>query len=124
MTIILPFNTSGITDVYLFLKKDNPGENIYDICFFRNEEQILNPGGIQIIDYSDTTRYLLLKLSTDINGTGDNNFPFENEGWYDWKIKESGILYDEGQIFIGDYDDSETEKVYNENDTGKIFYEK
>jgi len=115
MTINLPYDSSDVTSIKLFQKNANPDDNLIDMLIYKNKTLLHN---IQVINYSGSDRYNLFKLTTSIaGGVGDNNLPIEKEGWYSWIMQYSSgsvIQIDTGQLFIGDYDDSETEKIFYE----------
>jgi len=117
---MLQFNNSGTTDVYSFLKvtpETAVGFRTFTIKTYKNKTLIDEN---TFIDYSDNDRYTKFKVTTiyPVSGASiQDNFELK-EGWYDFIINEVvsevSTLVDEGQIFIGDYKESATEKVFYE----------
>jgi len=111
MTITLPYDSTDVTTVFLFPKDTLVDDDLYDFKVYKNKELLYN---FQLHNESDNTRHLRFELTT--NDVGD--IPITKEGWYDWTLTWNNdgtiILVDEGQLFIGDYKESETEKVFYE----------
>lgn len=119
MTIILPYNSDVITTFFLFLKEVPNDNTQFSIKVYKNKTLITENLFNNNVS-SSTDRYVSFSVSTEVETDEpdvQDNFYIDDEGWYDFKLfdtSDTPVEVDEGQLFIGDYNASETEKIFYE----------